>query len=340
MIICFVLGQPELGGGVKVVFQLAALAQSLGHSVEVHGIGPMPEWARTYYPGIYRNRRDTLSPRHFDLAIATYYTTVDVAEQLDASRVVHFCQGYEGDFEHLASQRQYIESVYQRSHCLFTVNPYLGKRLARDFHKSWCFVPPPVDPVFRPAIRFKPHHEAIIAISGNFEVIWKGVETCLKAVNHLRHAGHNLRVMRYSLLPQSDREITLLPDSQFIHAAAPEVVAAGLRQCDLLLQGSTGTEGFGLPAMEAALSGVPVVCTDLPAMRLLGIPAQYRVPVGDDRRMAKAAQQLLTSTASWKRTRIQNLGRVRARFSSAAIARRLQQALLWAEQIYPTVLVD
>ncbi len=330
MKLCFVLDRPELGGGVKVVFQLAAMAQALGHQVEVHGIGPMPGWAREYFAGRYLDRELEPAGTGFDLAMGTYYTTLDYAEQLGAGQVVHFCQGYEGDFEHLAAAKAQIEAVYARPHRLLTVNPDLGRRLARQFGKAWRFVPPPADGLFHPAADKPPRPVPRIAIPGNFEVLWKGVRTCLDAVVELRRRGVACEVVRYSLLPRSELECSILADSQFVYAASPAELSADLRSCDLLLQGSTRAEGFGLPAMEAALSGVPVVCTDLAAMRMLGIPRENRVPPGDSRRMADAAGRLLANRAAWRRAGELAGQRVRSRFGPGAVSVRLAAALLWA----------
>ena len=86
-----VLDRPELCGGVKVVFQHAQLLHARGHRVTILGAGERPTWIR--FDGDYvdwQSGPPALRPQ--DLVIATYWTTVDVAEGLDRGPVAHFCQ--------------------------------------------------------------------------------------------------------------------------------------------------------------------------------------------------------------------------------------------------------
>ena len=52
------------------------------------------------------------------------------------------------------------------------------------------------------------------------------------------------------------------------------------RNCELLLAPST-VEGFGLPVAEALLAGCPVVCSDIPAFREIGVDRCRYVPFGE-----------------------------------------------------------
>ena len=114
MRICYVLPRLELSGGLKVAFQQAEILRQRGYDVTVLGRGGHPDWSP--YLGVYidiaRSRADL--PRQ-DLVIATFWTTVEVAEALDIGPVVHYCQGYEADYDHLANQRGQIEAAYERA---------------------------------------------------------------------------------------------------------------------------------------------------------------------------------------------------------------------------------
>lgn len=327
--ISLVLDRPELSGGVKVALQLAELARTMGHRVRVFGLGPLETWASHLYRGPYHDRNHYPGPFTTDLVIATYYTTLPFASQFQSMRHLHFSQGYEGSFPHLQQEEEAIRRAYKQPWPVLTVNPHLGRWLAREFSKKWYFVPPPQDPLFRPRFRLAPHRKARIAIPGNFEVSWKGVRTCLDAIDQIESLGIRCDVVRLSLVPLPVEETSLYgnPQKRLI-AASPEAVARTLRHCDLLLQGSTWEEGFGLPALEAALSGVPVVCTDLPAMRMIGIPANCRVPVGDSVEMAKKASRLITDHQLWRDERQKLLRTSTARFSTSTAQRRLQRVLV------------
>lgn len=331
MNLCFILANPELGGGVKVVFQLAHLATSLGHAVEVHALGPRPGWTQAYRCH-YRNREEgSHEHRPYDLMFATYYTTIPAAERMNARAVVHFCQGYEGDLAHLAGEHSTIAAAYARPHAVMTVNPALGRRLQREFGKQWHFVPPPLDPNFAPPHAllswFRPKRRPRILIPGVFEAEVKGVKHALACANRLRASGMRAHTIRVSTLPVSDEERAIHQADEFHHAVAPERVADLLRRCDLLLLGSGPGEGFGLPALEAAASGVPTVAFDLPAMRLAGLEKSCRVPHGDVNAMTGVARNLLTDRQQWHHVRQIQMARAQRRFSVTACARRLNKAL-------------
>ena len=62
---------------------------------------------------------------------------------------------------------------------------------------------------------------------------------------------------------------------------SPRVVADLFRIADALFLPSR-EEGFGLPVLEAGVSRLPVICTDIPALReLAGDDATYVDPDGD-----------------------------------------------------------
>jgi glycosyltransferase involved in cell wall biosynthesis len=69
-------------------------------------------------------------------------------------------------------------------------------------------------------------------------------------------------------------------------------------------------EGFGLPAAEAMALGVPVVCSDAPALVEVTAGAAVTVPVGDAAALAEALGEVAGDAAL--RTRLVEAGHVRA----------------------------
>jgi glycosyltransferase involved in cell wall biosynthesis len=80
----------------------------------------------------------------------------------------------------------------------------------------------------------------------------------------------------------------------------------------------SGTEGFGLPVIEALACGATVVASDIPALREAGGPAAEFVPVGDVGAWADLVGKLLTDPAAAPR-RADRLGWA-GRFTWAAHA--------------------
>ncbi|MCB0210872.1 MAG: glycosyltransferase [Anaerolineae bacterium] len=328
MKITYILDRPELGGGVKVVFQHAQLLLSLGHHVTILGRGAKPGWAN--FQGSYCNyHRTTPQLDAQDLVVATYWTTIPIAETLNAGPIAHFCQGFEGDYPHLTSVRTEINAIYHRKLPTLVVAPHLADLLRSRFDRKSYLVPPPLDAYFRPSFRLRPRKCPWIAIHGIFECDWKGVVTGLKAVRRLREMGLPCRLLRVGLLPLSPDEKNILPPDKYIHCVPPQHIAHEMRRCDLLLFPSLPTEGFGLPLLEAMVSKVPAVASDIPSVRFMGQQAVSYVPPHDVEAFAAAAEKLLQNPKAWRQARQQGYEAAQ-RFRPEAVAQELVAGMSWA----------
>jgi glycosyltransferase involved in cell wall biosynthesis len=92
------------------------------------------------------------------------------------------------------------------------------------------------------------------------------------------------------------RALAAAPDRagrvEFLGAVDDATLAALYRGASLLCFPSV-SEGFGLPVVEAMAAGVPVVASDIDAVREVGGDAVVRVPVGDVEAFAAALSALL-----------------------------------------------
>jgi glycosyltransferase involved in cell wall biosynthesis len=326
--IAYVLPWPELGGGNKVIFQHVRLLHERGFEVAVLGAGPPPGW--TDLPVPYHDY-DAGAPQlpAQDLVIATYWTTIAVAERLGLGPMAHFCQGYEGGLVHLAAELGEIESAYARPLPTLTVTPHLAGFLARRFGRESVVVSPPLDPAFRPLPRWAPRRRPWIAVPGIFEAEVKGVPTALEAVRRLREAGRSCRLLRFSALPLSAAEREILAPDRYLCGVRPETLAREVRRCDLLFLTSRAEEGFGLPLLEAMAAKVPAVASRIPSTEYLTAGAVPLVEPGDAAGFAAAAAALLSSPRRWRRARRDGF-QAAQRFRRDVVEAQLLDAIGWA----------
>jgi glycosyltransferase involved in cell wall biosynthesis len=326
--VTYVLPNPELGGGSKVVFQHAELLRGRGFEVTVLGAGPCPGWAP--FAGRYLDHGGplpALPPQ--DLVIATFWTTVELAKALELGPVAHFCQGYEGSHRHYRDDYAEIERAYRHPGPALAVTPHLRELLRDRFDRPAKVVPPPLDPLFRPAWRRCPRRRPWVVVPGVFGPEVKDVPTALRSVRRLRDRGIEARILRISTHPLEREERELLAPDRYLRGIPPAEVARELRRCDLLLFPSRPEEGFGLPLLEAMASGVPAVASRIPSTELMTAGAIPLVPPGDVEAFAAEAERLLTDPRAWRHAR--RLGRRQSsRFAPEAVADALAEAVRWA----------
>ncbi|HXO21324.1 MAG TPA: glycosyltransferase family 4 protein [Thermoanaerobaculia bacterium] len=333
MRVAYVLARPELGGGTKVVFQHAQLLAESGIEITVLGAGPRPAWMRLEAPYLDYEAGFQRLPEQ-DLVIATFWTTIALANRLAPGPLAHFCQGYEGGLVHLAPVLHEIEAAYSLPLPTLTVTPHLQEFLRRRFGRQSVVVSPPIDAAFRPRRRLGPRRRPWIAIPGIFEAEVKGVPTALAAVRLLRRGGLACRVLRFSVLPLSSAERELLAPDRYLCGVPPAELAAALRRCDLLLLPSRQEEGFGLPLLEAMASKVPAVASDIPSAAYMGAGTVPLVPADDPAAFAAAARGLLTDRRAWRRARVRVFA-VAQHYRPEAVAPVLLDAVRWAAR-WPT----
>lgn len=333
MRIAYVLPYPELNGGNKVIFQHARLLQDLGHELTILAEGAKPDWIRIEAAWVDLGVPAMAAPRlpSQDLVIATYWTTIERSRQLALGPLAHFCQGYEGGLVHLAPVLPRIEASYALPLPTLTVSPHLADLVRERFGRDAFVVPPPLDPLFRPAFRLRPRREPWIAVPGIFGAEVKGVPTALEAVRRLRERGYACRVLRISVMELTDEERRVLQPDRFLTGVPPAEIARELRECDLLLFPSREEEGFGLPLLEAMASRVPAVASRISSTVDIGDGGVKLVPPGDAQALADAAEELLADAGAWRKARRQGWKASR-RYRPEEVVPRLDQGVRWARE--------
>lgn len=329
MKITYVLPEPVLSGGNKVALQHAQLLNDrTGFEATILAAGPRPAWTRYQGPWLDYSAASPRIPSQ-DICIATFWTTVELAERLALGPVAHLCQGYEGSLEHNRQALPEIEAVYRKPLPTMVVAPHLARFLKSKFGRACQPVSPPLDPLFAPSRRSGPAMRPRVLVPGIFEAEVKGIPFALRAIQHLKALELSIQTIRISILPLCKEEREIVEPDEYHSNIDPEQVAAQLATADLLLWPSREDEGFGLPVLEAMASGVPVIASDIPSIRYLGGPALTRVPHGDWLAMGEQAYRMLRDRSAWSSARREAL-RETTRFRADVVLPELVQSLRWA----------
>jgi glycosyltransferase involved in cell wall biosynthesis len=168
----------------------------------------------------------------------------------------------------------------------------------------------------------------------------KRIEAAIAALAALRAGGanaalvvtgspgaHNLGNRRY--LAELRHQAVGVAGAHILYALGVRPsyrVVADLYALSDVLVLPTGNEGFGIPIVEAGLHRLPIVCTDLPALRgLAGNDATYLRPDADGPTIARAILDRLASDPE---------ARLRSR------AKRLAWPRVLRERVVPVILED
>jgi glycosyltransferase involved in cell wall biosynthesis len=317
-----------LFGGVKVVLAQAELLSARGHDVSIVSREPAPDWYPLQTRFVHADPLTNVDLPTPDVTVATFWTTIEPALRV-ANATLHYCQGYEGLHTHNRADHPAIERAYAHHLPAMVVTSALGGLLRERFGRPSRLVPPTLEDFWRPSSASSPARPPRILVVGPFEVDLKGVETALRAVLRLRSSAIECVLVRLSQWPPSEAENALLPADEFHHHVPPRQAAAIFRSADILLAPSREPEGFGLPALEAMASGVPVVASDVSCFRDFAAQAAVLVPPGDDVAFAEAARELLTDRQRWLQYRADGLATA-ARYTAERRAAGVEDALHWA----------
>ena len=112
-------------------------------------------------------------------------------------------------------------------------------------------------------------------------VLEKGIHTYVGALRALIDRGLPVRPLVIGAGP-AETEFRSLPGAVLAGHLEGQALSAAVASADLMLHAST-TEAFGNVLLEAAASGLPVVCTDCPSARTILDPGRTGLiaPVGD-----------------------------------------------------------
>ncbi|MGD0885921.1 MAG: glycosyltransferase family 4 protein [Thermodesulfovibrionales bacterium] len=336
MTILYLIESSDLNGGVRVVFDQARALRKRGHRVFIRSLRGDHRWypypITLEYVSAFASG-DAVRP---DVVIATFWTTVRPALEIESGLRLHLCQGYEGDITEYASIRHDIEAVYRIPIPKITVGEWLTDRLQRLFGKGGFqtyTIGQIVDlglfhplPFWRELFSRTLTSQKRVLICGLYESSVKGIPYAVKAVATLRARGLAVRLIRVST-GELSREETAITHIDEYYANIPSAAMAKLYQSsDLFIAPSLSHEGFGLPFAEALACGVPAVATAIPSHLSFDRSHDYArfVPERDPASIAEASTEIFRDRQLRDRLKKRGPELVHHQFRSESVAARLE----------------
>ncbi len=327
MKIVWVVESLELSGGVRVIVEHAEGLAARGHDVAIVTKDGRHDWLRIGVPvtEVPVFSRETLPEA--DVHVATWFpTVVPTARAGRARKVFHFSQGFEALLPHLGDRRAEIEEAYREPVPKILISAHLLRRFEGRYPGPFHVISQSLGAeAFRPQAPDPdgPKSLAAVGVVGPFLAETKGIDVALRAVARLRAAGRIVRLHRVSPLPEERAESAITSIDSYVCALPAAEMPAWYHALDLLLFPAFDAEGFGLPALEAMASGVPVVIADIPSLAILPMDAVSRTPQRDDAAMAREAARLLDDDSLWRARRRRGL-EVAATFRPGPVLDRLE----------------
>ncbi|MBW1646311.1 MAG: glycosyltransferase [Deltaproteobacteria bacterium] len=349
MKIAYLLETTGLCGGVKVVFNHVRALNELGEEAAVLAREPYPDWLTFQVPF-----RQVASAAGFAAPELTDYEIVVATSPLHlvsvyaemqgagrGGRLVHFVQGYEGDYPEAEPFQELIDSAYRLPVPRVTLTPELAARLRTRYPRARfaCCGQGLEGELFHPAADLEataglPFADRLVVV-GPLDISIKKIPLALEAYRLAAAERPELKLIRVSSVDTRERELALAGAIAEYHVRLlPAQVAALFRRPgSLFLSSSSAAEGFGLPALEALACGLPAVLTDIPSYRAFGGPggvADYAffVPAGDVQAMAAAVLRLAADRRLRKKLAARGC-QVAGGYSYEKVAARMKEFFQW-----------
>ncbi|HHY95048.1 MAG TPA: glycosyltransferase [Firmicutes bacterium] len=319
-------------GGMRVVVEQVNQLVEMGHDVTVfyrtHESSPiMPDWIQCNPSRVVRvpleaRLHEVLGQvPDIEVLVGTFWTQLWELMQCTAVNVVYYEQGHENlyDDPNFKGLQVPFEIMIRLPVPLMAVSHAVNEALARRGRQG-ILVNPGVSGHFRPftgkhldgvehspAGRLHGRQPAVqerlamveerpvrILLVGSASLAFKGFDTVIEALGHLKERGHEFEVVWVSPTPQP-QDAAFPFRCSWVTNPPQDILAAVMRRTDILLSGSH-YEAFSLPPLEAMASGVAVVATDNGGIREYAKPGPncLLVPPRSPDSMMNSIEKLLS----------------------------------------------
>lgn len=260
MRICFVLQSVSIGGGTYAVLQHADHLSRHGHDVSIVSVDPVDADARAWHPSLRVLpclRVEQALILEFDVAIATFWTSVEPMLRLRATHRAHFVQSIESRFypRRHSDLRAAVRDTYALSLPVITEAKWIEDHLVREHGTRVWLARNGIDKaVFDTAGPLESPRRADglrVLVEGPLGVGFKNVPRTIR----LARRSHAAEVW---LLTSSS--IDSYPGVDRVFSRVPMTRAADIyRSCDVLLKLSLVEGMFGPPLEMFCCGGTAVV---------------------------------------------------------------------------------
>lgn len=301
--VAFLLESTDLWGGVKVVFRQAEALNKIGYKAVVICGQAYPEWLNSTIGFAQQDPFDKNIGRDYDILITTgFLLTPFHYKHQSLAKVIHLCQGYEGDFKEAEPIIDKIEAAYNLPIPRLVITKKLQNLFFQRFNNQQVFnIGQGLEHnlffgnLQHINLDFKQNIH--LFLFGLFSPDVKQIEVGLLAYKEAKKILPQLRLIRVSLHDTRLEEENIIgPIHEYYVNILPEKVGELFRtKPGLLLAPSKEAEGFGLPPLEAMSCGVPSVLTRISSFLSFDQDHDYAefVDVGNIQEMAKGINEII-----------------------------------------------
>lgn len=293
----------QVNGATKVVINHCNILYNLGHEIRLVVLGAnLFGWepiVSVEYVTSFRKVKidDQELIVALDCFSANWFTG-----KYGEKRVVSFIQANEPQLYTDVKLVSAAEKSFRLSNPKIVVSKYLQDVLY-EYGRTSHIIPPAADErVFYPEIRKAPEKGKPfrVLVVGSYEHPLKQIPQAYAALEYLKRLGVDIRLVR--LVRKAEKETPKDIKTKWYVNPTQEEVGNIYRSVDVLLVTSS-SEGFGLPILEAMMSGIPFVATDNGGSRDL-VPETVKdnlINVGDIKAMGDALYHLAIDKAHWEK---------------------------------------
>lgn len=294
--VVYVTPASSLHGGIRIIFEHAEGLAERGYEVTVVGPEPPPEWHpfRVAYRQVDLRRPGAVPSA--DVAVGTFWTTVEPARDSGSGTVFHLCQGFEGVHREYAPILDQIDRVYRLPIPKLLISAHL-EPILRERYGCRCHVlgqavntalfhpaEPAIEPSWQRSLR--------VGFVGPFGIRSKNLHGALEAAALARSRGLKLEVLHAAAEPMAPAEREMGVTDRYFERLSTTRMPVFYRELDAFLQVSYDEEGFPLPTLEAMACGTAVAVSEIGYTSALPAEAALRFPPGDVEAMARTLERL------------------------------------------------